>query len=211
MVTLSEFAIIVITISLSGVVSPGPLFAANVAYGLKGGIKTGLKMAYGHTVVELPLVVLLGIGAISLTTIPQFREITSILGALSLFVFAGIQIKSVIRKPSAIFEGKHGPFLAGIILSGLNPFFLIWWFTIGFKLITDAIILYSFTGIGIMFAFHIWMDYVWLAGTAYVASKGRSVLKSKYYPLLLLALAAVLLYYGVHFTQTGMAVGKQWR
>jgi len=56
----------------------------------------------------------------------------------------------------------------------------------------------------ILFALHIWMDYVWLAGTAYVASKGRSVLKSKYYPLLLLALAAVLLYYGVHFTQTGI-------
>ena len=98
MVTLEEFVIIVITISLSGVMSPGPLFAANVAYGLKGGIKTGLKMAYGHTVVELPLVVLLGIGAISLTTIPQFREIISILGALSLFVFAGIQIKSTIKK-----------------------------------------------------------------------------------------------------------------
>ena len=125
MVALVEFAIIVIMISLSEVISPGPLFAANVAYGLKGGIKAGLKMAYGHTVVELPLVVLLGIGAISLTTIPQFREITSILGALCLFVFAGIQIKSTIRKPSAIFEGKHSPFLAGIILSGLNPFFLI--------------------------------------------------------------------------------------
>ena len=124
MVTLAEFAIIVITISLSGVMSPGPLFAANVAYGLKGGIKTGLKMAYGHTVVELPLVVLLGVGAISLTAIPQFREITSILGALSLFVFAGIQIRSTIKKPSTVFEGRHGPFLAGIILSGLNPFFL---------------------------------------------------------------------------------------
>ena len=70
MVVLVEFAIIIITVSLSGVMSPGPLFAANIAYGLKGGIKAGLKMAYGHTVVELPLVVLLGIGAISLTTIP---------------------------------------------------------------------------------------------------------------------------------------------
>src|SRR5438309_9415101 len=143
MVTLLEFALTVIIISVSGVMSPGPLFAANISYGLKGGIATGLKMAYGHTVVELPLVILLGIGAISLTALPQFREIIAILGAISLFVFAGIQIKSTIKKPSTIFERKHGPFLAGIILSGLNPFFLIWWFTIGFKLITDAIILYS--------------------------------------------------------------------
>src|SRR5207245_11331557 len=126
MVTLAEFAITVITISVSGVMSPGPLFEGNVAYGLKRGIKTGLKMAYGHTVVELPLVGLLGIGAISLTTVPQFREIIAILGALSLFVFAGIQIKSTINKPSTIFEGKHRSFHAVIFLSGLNLFFLIW-------------------------------------------------------------------------------------
>jgi len=199
MVTLAEFAIIVITISLSGVMSPGPLFAANVAYGLKGGIKTGLKMAYGHTVVELPLVVLLGIGAISLTTVPQFREITSILGAISLFVFAGIQIKSAIKKPSTIFEGKHGPFLAGIILSGLNPFFLIWWFTIGFKLITDAIILYSFIGIGIMFAFHIWMDYAWICSVAFLSSKGKKIISNKKYSIFMIAISGVLVYFGIVF------------
>ena len=199
MVTLVEFAIIVITISLSGVMSPGPLFAANVGYGLKGGIKAGLKMAHGHTVVELPLVMLLGIGAISLTAIPQFRVITSILGALSLFVFAGIQIKSSIKKPSTIFEGRHGPFLAGIILSGLNPFFLIWWFTIGFKLITDAIILYSFVGIGIMFAFHIWMDYAWICSVAFLSSKGKKIISNKKYRIFVIVISGVLIYFGIIF------------
>jgi len=93
-----EFALAVITISVSGVMSPGPLFAANVAYGLKGGAKSGLKMAYGHTVIELPLVVLLGIGAISLVSLPQFREVISLLGALSLFVFAALQIRKVLKQ-----------------------------------------------------------------------------------------------------------------
>ncbi len=199
MITLVEFAITVITISVSGVMSPGPLFAANIAYGLKGGIKTGLKMAYGHTVVELPLVILLGIGAISLTAIPQFREIIAVLGALSLFVFAGIQIKSTIKKPSPIFEGKQGPFLAGIILSGLNPFFLIWWFTIGFKLITDAIILYSFVGIGIMFAFHIWMDYAWLCSVAFLSSKGKKIISSRNYNIFMIAISGILVYFGIVF------------
>ncbi|MGI0041229.1 MAG: LysE family transporter, partial [Nitrosopumilaceae archaeon] len=92
MVQLAEFAVTVIVISISGVMSPGPLFAANVSYGLKGGTKAGLKMAYGHTVVELPLVILLGIGALSLETIPQIRETIALLGAISLFAFAGIQI-----------------------------------------------------------------------------------------------------------------------
>ena len=199
MVQLFEFAIAVITISVSGVMSPGPLFAANLAYGLKGGAKAGLKMAYGHTVVELPLVILLGVGVLSLESIPYFREVVALLGAISLFVFAGMQIKSVLKKPSSIFEGRYGPFLAGIMLSALNPFFLIWWFTIGFKLISDALILASFAGIGIMFAFHIWMDYAWLGTVGYLSSKGKKILSSKNYVLFMIAISGILVYFGVMF------------
>ena len=56
------FAIMVIAISASGVMSPGPLFSANVIYGLKEGRIAGLKIAIGHTIVEFPLIVLLGAG-----------------------------------------------------------------------------------------------------------------------------------------------------
>ena len=199
MVQLFEFAIAVITISVSGVMSPGPLFAANVAYGLKGGARAGLKMAYGHTVVELPLVILLGVGALSLESVPQFRETVALAGAISLFVFAGIQIKSVLKKPSSIFEGKHGPFIAGIMLSALNPFFLIWWFTIGFKLISDSLVLASFAGIGIMFAFHIWMDYAWLCTVGFLSSKGKKILSSKNYNIFMIAISGVLVYFGIVF------------
>ena len=84
---LIQFAIIVILISASGVMSPGPLFAANVVYGLRGGVKTGLKMAYGHTVVELPLIILLGLGVLSLDSFPELRLVITIAGALGLFAF----------------------------------------------------------------------------------------------------------------------------
>ena len=93
-----EFAIIVIIISASGVMSPGPLFAANITYGLKQGTKAGIKIAIGHSLVELPLVILLGIGILSLEIFPEFKTIISILGAITLFVFAFIQIKSTLKK-----------------------------------------------------------------------------------------------------------------
>ncbi len=93
-----EFAIIVIIISASGVMSPGPLFAANITHGLKHGSKAGIKIAIGHSLVELPLVILLGIGILSLEIFPEFREIISVLGAITLFVFAFIQIKTVFKK-----------------------------------------------------------------------------------------------------------------
>jgi threonine/homoserine/homoserine lactone efflux protein len=205
MIQLVEFAVVVIVISVSGVMSPGPLFTANVAYGIKGGVKTGLKMAYGHTVVELPLVILLGVGAISLETIPQFRETIALLGAISLFAFAGIQIRAVVKKPTTAFEGKYGPFLAGIILSALNPFFLIWWFTIGFKLISDALVIASFAGIGIMFVFHIWMDYAWLCTVSFLSSKGKKILSNKNYNMFMIALSGILIYFGIVFAKEALS------
>jgi len=194
------FAAVVIIISASGVMAPGPLFAANIFYGIKGGTKAGLKMAYGHTVVELPLIILLGIGAFSLETFPEFRTYIAIIGAAGLFAFAAIQLKQVFTENVELTtQTKHGPFLAGIMLSALNPFFIIWWLTIGFKLISDSLIFWSFWGIGIMFLFHIWMDYAWLSSTAMLSSKISKILSKRSFKFLILALSAALVYFGITF------------
>lgn len=199
MTTILEFAITVVIISVSGVMAPGPLFTASVAYGTRVGLKSGIKMAYGHTLVELPLVVFLGIGAISLDALPQFREYISVLGAVSLFVFAGLQIRAVYGKSLSDQLPKHGPFFIGILLSALNPFFLVWWFTIGFKLISDAMAMYSFIGIGIVFGFHIWMDYAWLGMTGFLSKRGKNVLSTKNYKIFMVILSGVLVYFGINF------------
>jgi len=200
MIQFFEFAILVIIVSVSGVMAPGPLFAANVSYGLKGGWKTGIKMAIGHTIVELPLVILLGIGVFSLEVFPEFRTIISILGAITLFVFATLQIKTVLKKERVkVSNPKQGPLVAGVLLSALNPFFIIWWLSIGFKLISDAMILWSFGGILIMFVLHIWMDFVWLGAVSFFASKSSGILSNRNYKVLMLGISGMLVYFGITF------------
>jgi threonine/homoserine/homoserine lactone efflux protein len=200
MIQFFEFAILVIIVSASGVMAPGPLFAANVSYGLKGGVKTGIKMAIGHTIVELPLVILLGVGVLSLEIFPEFRTIISVLGAITLFVFATIQIKTVLqKKETKASNPKQGPLVTGILLSALNPFFIIWWLSIGFKLISDAMILWSFVGILIMFALHIWMDFVWLGAVSFFASKSSGILSNRNYKILMIGISIVLVYFGIVF------------
>jgi threonine/homoserine/homoserine lactone efflux protein len=194
------FAAVVIIISASGVMSPGPLFAANIFYGLKGGAKAGLKIAYGHTIVELPLVFLLGLGVFSLETFPEFKTFIAIIGAIGLFVFAIFQLKHVFKNKLEITDApKHGPFLTGIILSALNPFFIIWWLTIGFKLISDSLIIWSFWGILIMFLLHIWMDYLWLISTAIVSSRISKILSNRSFKFLVVGLSIILIYFGFTF------------
>jgi len=200
LVQILEFAVLVIVISASGVMAPGPLFAANVSYGLKEGTRAGLKMAIGHTIVEFPLVILLGIGVFSLEAFPEFRVIISIFGSITLFVFAAIQIRTVFGKKQLVSSNlKHGPVLVGITLSALNPFFLIWWLTIGFKLISDAMLIWAFTGILIVFALHIWMDFAWLGMISFLASKSSRILSNRNYKILMIGLSFMLIYFGIMF------------
>jgi len=200
MVQILEFALLVIVISASGVMSPGPLFAATVSYGLREGTRAGIKIAIGHTIVELPLVILLGIGVFSLETFPEFRTIISIFGAITLFLFAGIQIRTIFtRKELVTSNPKHGPLITGIALSALNPFFIIWWLAIGFKLISDAMLIWSFAGILIVFVLHIWMDFAWLGVVSFLASKSSKIISNKNYKILMTGLSIMLIYFGIMF------------
>ena len=195
-----DFAIAVIVISASGVMAPGPLFAANVVYGVKQGARAGVKMAVGHTIVELPLVIFLGIGVFSLEIFPEFRTVISILGALTLFVFAGIQIRDILqKKESRKANQRHGAIIAGISLSALNPFFIIWWLSVGFKLISDAMMIWAFAGIIILFMLHIWMDFAWLGSVAYLAKKSSKILSNRNYKIMMIVLSASLVYFGITF------------
>jgi len=195
-----EFAVLVVVISASGVMMPGPLFVANISSGLHGGVKTGIKMALGHTIVEFPLVILLGIGVFSLEIFPEFRIAISVIGATTLFIFAILQIKSIFGKKEFIESNSNkGPLITGILLSVFNPFFIIWWLTIGFKLISDAILIWAFAGILIVFALHIWMDFAWLGTVSFLASKSLKIISNRNYKILMTGLSVGLIYFGIMF------------
>lgn len=206
----------VVFTSASGVISPGPLFFANLVYGSKQGIYSGIKMAHGHTIVELPLIIILASGLItfsSITTTNLVSKLINLSGGIVILVFSAVQIEALLKKKKGEKKinfnthNKKDPLIIGSILSALNPFFILWWLTAGLKLISDSLELYGFAmGIVVVFSFHIWMDYGWLAVTAHLISRGTLIFRSKYYPILLLALNAALIYYGIYFIVTGLIV-----
>jgi threonine/homoserine/homoserine lactone efflux protein len=145
-------------------------------------------------------VILLGIGVFSLEIFPEFKTIISIFGALTLFGFAALQIKTIIgKKKNILKKPKQGPIITGILFSALNPFFIIWWITIGFKLISDAMMIWAFVGVLIVFLAHIWMDFVWLGLTAFLASKSKKIISNKNYKIIILGLSLTLIYFGITF------------
>lgn len=204
-----EFFFYVILVSTSGVFSPGPLFFVNLFYGSKYGSIMGLKIAVGHTLVEFPLLVLLfyGISKFSSMSISDsdILKIIGIVGGVFMIFFSFIQVYPVIKNKSLETNNQNSRYaiknaiLVGMIFTGLNPFFLVWWSTIGLKLVSDSVNNFGYlSGIILLFFSHIWMDYFWLWITSFMSSKGRSIIKQKFYRILLLSFSTIIGIFGVN-------------
>ena len=203
-----DLAVTTILVTASGALSPGPLFFALITQGARSGAKGGLGFAIAHTLIELPLVILLAPGFFTVASQPAVKVITGIAGGLALILFGGrITQEGIIpRKGKPTFAGvtSRNPLILGLLFTGLNPYFIIWWLTIGVKLVVDSILLASLTGVMIMFAFHIWMDYAWLVCIAHLAKKGANILGTKGYRILVFASGISLVYFGLNFLMSAL-------
>ncbi|HJT50150.1 MAG TPA: LysE family transporter [Nitrososphaeraceae archaeon] len=232
-----EFAGEVIVLSTSGVLSPGPLFLANLIYGSKQGYYAGIKIANGHMIAELFLIILLSFslfGLSSFTAGPVALRMVGMIGGIAIIFFAAAQILNMTRrvgyntdlinksnknkKQDIGYASNYfllldkisrrvnlGQLMVGMIFTAMNPFFVIWWLTVGIKLISDSINLFGIIeGILVLFLFHVWMDYAWLTLTAYLISKGWSIAKMRSYGLFLIFINAILISYGFYFLVTNV-------
>ncbi len=199
------FIITIIVVTASGALAPGPLFFVNLAHGTKSGAKGGLAFSIGHTLVEFSIVVLL---ALTLSTVVKeqattVQSIVGIIGGAFLLGFGLLQIRRfVLPQTEAVARDtgpSRNPVLLGSVFTGLNPYFLIWWLTVGFKLVSDSMNFASWLGVILMYMAHVWMDYVWLTGTAYLAKRGRNLVGSHAYRLAMVAFGVVLVGFGVNF------------
>jgi hypothetical protein len=95
-----DFAAQVIFISVSGVLAPGPLFFANLIYGSKLGFHSGIKIASGHTIVELTLIILLALGIFGFSSFTSTNEsirIIGLIGGTAIICFSISQISNIIK------------------------------------------------------------------------------------------------------------------
>src|SRR5437867_6026700 len=96
-----DFGVEVIAISASGVLAPGPLFFANLLYGTRYGARSGVKVAYGHTVIELPLIILLAAGLFTSAAASQYASLIGLVDGVGILCFAGLQIAGLALKRNA--------------------------------------------------------------------------------------------------------------
>ena len=217
-----EFSLQVILVSTSGVLSPGPLFFINILYGSKYGSFVGLKIASGHAIVEFPLIIAISYSLYSFSSYTSHLsdvifKFIGLTGGIFLILFSILQIISILKGKStnsqAITNPKFkikNPILVGFIFTILNPFFLLWWLTIGSILISDSVIIVGIVeGISIIFLSHIWMDYFWLWFTSFMLNKGKSIIKGKRYQMFVFTISIIFGIYGFYLLFMSLTIYLQ--
>lgn len=199
---LISFAATVIILSASGALAPGPLFFVTITHGAKSGTKSGILFAIAHSIIEFTLVMLLAIGLLTVANQPTIKFAVGAAGGAALVIFGAIQIRSSLHetKPVAS-EGRanRSLFLIGAALTGLNPYFIIWWLTIGANLILLSLEFAGLGGVIFMYLCHVWIDYAWLTLVAGFAKKGAKLLQHRWYRLMIAVFGAILIYFGLSF------------
>lgn len=199
---LPSFVATVIFLTASGALAPGPLFFANISRGTEHGVKSGLAFSIAHTIVEFSLVLLLAFGLLTVAVEPAARLSVSVVGGIVLLIFGANQIRGALTSKVGKPESKVSStnlLLVGLAFTGLNPFFIVWWLSVGANLIIISLEFASLPGVVLMYVSHVWMDYVWLVSIAYFAEKGKRVAGTRWYRILLIVFGLVLIYFGLVF------------
>jgi len=202
---LLNFIVTVVVVTASGALAPGPMFFGLLIHGSKQGARSGISAAIGHTMVELPLVLALALGLLAAASQPSIKIAIGLVGGIGLIGFGMFQIYGTIkRKPISSEKPKPkrlpaSSLLLGIALTGLNPYFILWWLTIGSVIIIQALAFAAILGVLIMYLAHVWMDYAFLTTIAHLGKKGEAIVGSRYYKLVLVGFGVILVYYGATF------------
>jgi threonine/homoserine/homoserine lactone efflux protein len=192
----------VVVISFSGVMMPGPLFAVTLAKSYRSPW-AGALISLGHAVVEVPLILLIYFGLARFFEYDPVQLGLSVIGG-GMVIWLGIGMFRA--RIGVVRRGKDLPysaFTAGILTSGLNPLFLLWWVTIG-SLLVMKILEFGLGGLSVFIAVHWLIDLIWLSFVSVLVYKTRSLWGEKFQEWVFIASSLLLVGFGIWFIVSGI-------
>lgn len=206
---LAGIAVAAFGIGLSGAVMPGPVTSVTLANVGRNGVMAGPLVTFGHGIVEGLLVLALALGAGAFLALDPVTGAIAIVGAGVLTWMAWGMIAEARRgelDPSQAGDGSRlpRPILGGALASLANPYWYLWWATVGFS---SVAVVQAWGGLGIatFFVGHIMADFVWLTALAAALTKGRRLMTPRVYRGLIAGLGLFLLVFSGLFLIFGIS------
>jgi threonine/homoserine/homoserine lactone efflux protein len=201
--SLGLFLLSVAGISLTGVMLPGPMTAATVAKGYRNK-NAGALIAIGHGVIELPLIAAMYLGIGHFLGLPAVVNGIYIAGGVALFYLGFRMFRTAGDAPEEVGGLPASSVVTGILVTGTNPAFYVWWVTIGAALIAGAA-RFGVIGIVLLAVVHWPCDLVWSEFLSMGTFKSRRWWTGKVQRIVFSVCALVLLGFGAWFVFSGLS------
>lgn len=208
-------------LGLSGAMMPGPLLTVAISESTRRGFVAGPLLVLGHAVLELALVAALLLGLARVLTLPSVGNgIAMFGGAFLIYMGYGMakdaylgkvqlnlnqqteQFRQAGQEKGEEKKGLH-PVAAGIFVSLSNPYWSLWWATVGLGYITLSM-KEGGLGLGAFFTGHILADLAWYSLVAGAVVAGRKILSQRVYCGILVGCGIFLVSLGGLFVYRGV-------
>ncbi|MFP3897193.1 MAG: LysE family transporter [Anaerolineales bacterium] len=199
--TFASFLFEAALISLSGVMAPGPITTVAVGKGSESP-HAGAFVALGHGVVEVPLMIAVFYGTGQLLQRAPVQATIALVGGLFLLLMGVGMFRALGQEGAAADGAGSSPFVAGILLSAGNPYFLVWWVTVGAALILRSL-RFGVQGMLAFGAVHWSCDLAWNYFLSALSYKGGQFFGRKFQKGLFVLCGVFLVFFGVRFVVHG--------
>ncbi len=205
MIALSTIFLTSFVIAFSGAMMPGPLLTVTISESARQGGWVGPKIIAGHAVLEIVLIAGILLGLAPFLQNDTFFILIAIAGGgimiwMSWGMFSSLPQLNINSDADTKKQGNI--YLSGILMSLANPYWIIWWATIGLGYILHSI-KFGIIGVVLFFIGHILGDLVWYSGISFAIGKGRNLFTNRIYRILVGSCATFLALFAVWLIYTG--------
>jgi len=197
-------------VGFSGALVPGPMLTLVISSVARKGFWTSFFIVVGHSLLELVVVISFFLGILKYLSSPLITKIIGILGG-TLLLYIGVDIiisvfkkkytidfKSMLKQRTITGKSTGTVILKGILISLMNPYWYIWWISIGAAFLIKSVE-FNTLGVSSFYVGHISADFIWYLFIGFLVNTGRRFFNQKIYNGILIACSIFLFYLGIKF------------
>ena len=198
-------------IGFSGAMMPGPVTTLIVTETARRGFIAGPLITIGHVGLELVMVVALFFGLGDLLKQNAVAGTIGVLGGLFLLWMGFDIVRNAwqskvtlnLAPGAARARASHNPIVAGVLATITNPYWLLWWATVGAAYLF-TFRAFGFAGVVAFYVGHTLADWVWGSVVAFVVATGRRAMSDRVYRGILIVCGAFLIGLSFYFVSSGI-------
>lgn len=207
-------------VGLTGAMTPGPLLTVTIAEAARRGFRVGPLLMVGHALLEGALVAALAAGLATVIAHDAVMGAIATVGGVFLLYMGGTIVRDALsgrlslevqRETAAAGEGDGARVPAGtgrlvglgLLTSVSNPYWSLWWATIGLGYITLSLER-GMPGLVSFYTGHISADFLWYSAVAAAVAGGRRFLTPPLYRGILALCGGFLVFLGGYFIYSGV-------